>query len=387
MDRTDHTPNAIEALAARVDAIQATCERLARENAQLRASAGAPASAGGRPISRAGLLKAAAAGAVVTTLGSELVGPATALADGTEGATTFSTSTSPAVRVECTATDGTGVEATGPGTSEASDYWGIAADVTNGIGVKASSSNGTAVYGSSGSTDANAIAVNGIIANPNPGGFSSAVRGENKGTGGLGIGVWGSHAGGGWGGYFTSASGIGVNAYGGTGTGVNASGATGVSAFGSTVGVTASGETAVQASGHTNGVDAQATSGYGVLGHVGSGPAVPSTQAGVAGQAGGFPGVVGVSDTNPGVYGTSTSGTGVRGNSGTGPGVIGHSSGGYGVEAGGGKAQLYLVPSGSVGAPKSGSHSVGEVFLDKAGSLFVCVATGTPGTWKRINVS
>jgi hypothetical protein len=148
-----------------------------------------------------------------------------------------------------------------------------------------------------------------------------------------------------------------------------------------------SGGTAVQASGHTRGVDAQATSGYGVLGHLGSAPALPTTQAGVAGQAHGFPGVAGASDTTAGVFGASTSGSGVRGNSGSGPGVTGQSSGGYGVQAGGGKAQLYLVPAGTAGAPTSGSHIRGEIFLDKAGSLFVCVAAGTPGTWKHINVS
>jgi hypothetical protein len=66
------------------------------------------------------------------------------------------------------------------------------------------------------------------------------VRGQNNGTGGLGIGVWGSHAGNGWGAYFTSASGIGVNAAGGSGIGVNANGATGVTALGDTIGVAAS---------------------------------------------------------------------------------------------------------------------------------------------------
>src|SRR5437764_10280581 len=135
-------------------------------------------------------------------------------------------------------------------------------------------------------------------------------------------------------------------------------------------------ERLAEASGHTKGVDAPATSGYAVLGHVGNAPALPSTQAGVAGRASGFPGVAGASDTGAGVYGASTSGSGIRGKRGTGAGVSGQSSGGYGVQAAGGKAQLYLVPASSAGAPASGSHSLGEVFLDRTGSLFVCVAAG-----------
>ena len=77
----------------------------------------------------------------------------------------------------------------------------------------------------------------GLVSPTSPGGFSAALRGENQGTGGLGIGIWGSQAGSGWGGYLTSASGIGLLAAGGSGTGVSASGATGVSASGSATGV------------------------------------------------------------------------------------------------------------------------------------------------------
>src|SRR5947209_1956474 len=127
MGRTDDTASAAEMLARRVDALEAACERLACENVQLRASVGARTSErlagadedvdrrGQRPISRAGLLKAAAAGAVGTVLASELVAPAAALADGTEGPTTFSTSSLVAVLVECTAPGGTGIDVVGPG--------------------------------------------------------------------------------------------------------------------------------------------------------------------------------------------------------------------------------------------------------------------------------
>jgi hypothetical protein len=60
------------------------------------------------------------------------------------------------------------------------------------------------------STAENAFALHGIISNASPGVFSAAVRGQNNGTGGNGIGVWGSHDGSGWGVYGTSVSGRGV---------------------------------------------------------------------------------------------------------------------------------------------------------------------------------
>ena len=60
------------------------------------------------------------------------------------------------------------------------------------------------------STAANAFGVHSIVTSTTPGGFSSAVRGQNNGTGGLGIGVYGSQAGSGWGVYGTTPNGIGV---------------------------------------------------------------------------------------------------------------------------------------------------------------------------------
>lgn len=68
------------------------------------------------------------------------------------------------------------------------------------------------IYARNNSTTANAFAVHGVMNSTAPGGFSTGVRGQNNGTSGSGIGVWGSHAGGGWGGYFTSATGYGVYA-------------------------------------------------------------------------------------------------------------------------------------------------------------------------------
>jgi len=94
---------------------------------------------------------------------------------------------------------------------------------------------GPAYEGVNSSTTANVTAVRGIISSTSPGGFSSAVRGINNGTGGLGIGVYGSQAGSGWGVYGTAAAGIGVygnastNGYGVYGNSASGTGVYGVS--------------------------------------------------------------------------------------------------------------------------------------------------------------
>jgi hypothetical protein len=124
------------------------------------------------------------------------------------------------------------------------------------VAVLGHNTKGTAVSGTSDSTDADATAIVGLISSSAPGEFSSAVRGQNNGTASLGVGVWGSHAGSGWGVYAISASGIGLNASGGTGTGVAAVRATTLAASGDTVGVSLPGVTAVAADGSTVGVAA-----------------------------------------------------------------------------------------------------------------------------------
>jgi hypothetical protein len=168
------------------------------------------------------------------------------------------------------------------------------------------------------------VAIYGVVNSTSPGGFSAAVRGQNNGTGGNGIGVWGSQAGSGWGVYGTSVSGIGGNFSGGTGTGVSATGATGGSFSGTTVGVSA---------------------------------------------------------TSSGGVGVSASGkTGVVGSGGV--GVVG--GGGYGGYFTGSAAALHLVPTTTAGPPTSGAHLQGDLIVDSAGILFICTASGTPGTWVKV---
>ncbi|MGN6417867.1 MAG: beta strand repeat-containing protein [Pseudobacter sp.] len=100
---------------------------------------------------------------------------------------------------------------------------------------------GTSLEGVNNTTTSSVAAVRGIISSTAPGGFSSAVRGINNGTGGLGIGVWGSQAGSGWGVYGVTPNGLGVygnssaNGYGvyansNTGTGLQATSNNGIPA-------------------------------------------------------------------------------------------------------------------------------------------------------------
>ena len=133
--------------------------------------------------------------------------------------------------------------------------------------------------------------------------------------------------------------------------------------------------------------------------------------------------LVGSSDSGTGVTGTSKSGTGVKGTSDTHSGVVGNggniglegTGGSYGVtgigdlygvygngnnDAGvsgesanayggafnGGLAPLWLVPSHSQGPPNTGDHLMGEFYVDNQGALYFCVANGTPGTWKRVQL-
>lgn len=69
---------------------------------------------------------------------------------------------------------------------------------------------GVALEGISDSVTASISAIRGTVSSTSPGGFSSAVRGINNGTGGLGIGIWGSQDGSGWGVYGVTPNGIGV---------------------------------------------------------------------------------------------------------------------------------------------------------------------------------
>lgn len=153
------------------------------------------------------------------------------------------------------------------------------------------------VYGRSFSTVIAAAGVVGEIMSTSPGGFSAGVRGINRGTGSLGIGVAGSHEGAGWGVYGFSETGLGV---------FGTSGSLFANKDQDTDGASFSSHTGVYGrSNHTNGTGV----------------------AGVAYNGTSATGVYGQSDDGRGVYGESDAGIGVYGihkdTTGTSPGVKG----------------------------------------------------------------
>jgi hypothetical protein len=115
-----------------------------------------------------------------------------------------------------------------------------------------------------------------------------------------------------------------------------------------------------------------------------------------------FAGVVGDSTTDTGVLGTSSGADGVRGvTSSAGAsgvtgldqasgdashGVYGSSENGIGGQFQGGRAPLMLVPAGSPGAPTSGDHTQGEIYMDSYGVIFVCTYGSGKGlgTWQKL---
>jgi hypothetical protein len=125
------------------------------------------------------------------------------------------------------------------------------------------------------------------------------------------------------------------------------------------------------------GVRGMSTSGAGVQGETNTGP-------GVRGQ--GNPGVAGNCQVRrtralpvPGDL------AGVHGESADGPGVFGN--GHIGGQFRGKSAQLALVPGSGIGKPTTGHHDAGEIYMDAAGSLFICVGPSTPGIWVKVTVT
>jgi len=101
-------------------------------------------------------------------------------------------------------------------------------------------------------------------------------------------------------------------------------------------------------------------------------------------------GVHGINSTaGDGVLGDSQGGAAIRGRSfgSTGAGVHGeHFGSGYGGQFKGGRAQLRLVPGDGAGRP-GGAHTKGEIYMGSNGALFVCVKSGTPGTWRKVTTT
>ncbi len=178
-----------------------------------------------------------------------------------------------------------------------------------------------------------------------------------------------------------STAGIGLEAITSNGIGVLASATSGI-------GVSSGSESNAAVRGTT-------VSGTGVLGNSG---AFGTAVKGVAASSG--TGVRGESTSGTGVSGSSPSGVAVDGNSTSGTGVNGFSSNGAGVWAGSfsGRAVTATVASsgthlvlamdggGPVAPPASGVlRLAGSVVRDANNDLWWCVASGVPGTWRKLS--
>jgi hypothetical protein len=291
-------------------------------------------------ISRATLLRTAgiglvgAASATVLSINSS----GTALADGSEGQTAFSSETStPTVTVNqsgtgaavsatsssvdaatiaaissATGTDGVAVQGmqndAGTGVSGTSSTgMGVLGTSGAGTAITGHAASGTGVLGTTDSVAPSAVAIQGTITSTAPGANSVAVSGSNAGTAANGIGVLGSQAG----------SGVGVSGYASHGTGVLGKSASGIGVHGITSSRAAS---AVALQGNISstspGKNSAAVAGV----NAGS----DSTGTGVLGtQAGKGTGVTGIAPAGFGVFGIAKSGVGVGGASVSGEAIVG----------------------------------------------------------------
>jgi hypothetical protein len=64
--------------------------------------------------------------------------------------------------------------------------------------------------------------------------------------------------------------------------------------------------------------------------------------------------------------------------------VAGVSDNDVGGFFGGKEAPIRMAAASTPGAPTSGAHHRGELYVDSHGLLFYCTADGTPGTWHQV---
>ncbi|HEX2373548.1 MAG TPA: hypothetical protein VHO93_06150 [Actinomycetota bacterium] len=134
-------------------------------------------------------------------------------------------------------------------------------------------------------------------------------------------------------------------------------------------------------------------SGVGVYGTSTNGDgvqAVSHNQSGVNGASVNSYGVRGFSANSVGVLATTNSATGAgllaQNDSGApgGVAVIALGQAGVGVYASGEQAAVQLGRNSLAGAPSAGFHTAGELVLDANADLYLCKASGSPGTWKLL---
>jgi hypothetical protein len=165
--------------------------------------------------------------------------------------------------------------------------------------------------------------------------------------------------------------------------GLYATSSSGTAVFGASGGIVAikgsndSGTAVWGLSNSGSGVEGDSATGTGVYGS-------SSSHSGVSGSSTSGVGVVGSSISNAGVNGFSNTGRGMVGQSNSNHGVEGQSGFGLGGYFHGGLAPLRLGLGGAPGAPGSGDHSTGDIYLDSLATVWVCIGPGTPGTWVRL---
>lgn len=155
------------------------------------------------------------------------------------------------------------------------------------------------------------------------------------------------------------------------------------------IGITSSG-TGLQIESLTGGVYVTSEAGPAVYAETTGADAVIASSLGAHGTGlhaigGGVCGGAGTSPRPCGVFAEGGDGDGVYA-TGEDAAMRGVSATGYGAVFAGGAAPLRLTPAGTVGAPLTGAHLEGTLFVDAHVTLWLCVTSGTPGLWKRIVV-
>ncbi len=64
--------------------------------------------------------------------------------------------------------------------------------------------------------------------------------------------------------------------------------------------------------------------------------------------------------------------------------AVGSSTRAVGIRTTGGRADLLIVAGGLAGPARTDAHVRGEIINDNTGTLWLCVADGTPGTWRQL---
>jgi hypothetical protein len=296
------------------------------------------------------------------------------------------------------------------------DNYAVNATSTTGYGVYAKSAQGTGIYGYGGSYGVwgeSPTSTSHGVHGTSVSGFG--VHGDsdnNTGVSGVGgtYGVWGL-SGSGFGVHGDSDNNTGVAGVGGTYGVWGKNVTTGIGVYGecpNNIGVygLSTTNTGVSGQGATTGVHGTSASGTGVVGESSGGVGIRGISAGSQ-----LTGVYGVHTANNGtgvagrsyadgtqttlgagigVWGDTGSGVGVKGTSASGSGVEGH--GGYGGSFAGSIAPLHLDPGTGSGHPTSGTFQLGDVYLDAAGTLFLCTRAGTYGTsatptWGQVHLT